>query len=158
LSASAGDCEEPRLLYGHTGPVTSVAVSYDGRKVASVSDDGTIRLWPMPDLSKPPLHTLPHDKLVATLRALTNLRAVRDPASGLRLEDRDRPVPGLGEGPDVAAMIGSCLGPYEIVALIGRGGMGEVEPSCGREPFDDAQGRLRESPQAKSRAKRGIPC
>jgi hypothetical protein len=43
-------------------------------------------------------------------------------------------------------MIGSRLGPYEI------------EPLCGREPFGDAQGRLRGSPQAKSRGKRGIPC
>jgi len=32
----------------------------------------------MPDLSKPPLHTLPHDELLARLHPLTNLRAVRD--------------------------------------------------------------------------------
>jgi hypothetical protein len=61
---------------------------------------------------------------------------------------------------------GTRLGPYEIVAPIGAGGMGEVEPSCGREPFGDAQGRLRGSAQAKSRAlrlrsgqgPRGISC
>ena len=47
-------------------------------------------------------------------------------------------------------MIGTRLGPYEILARIGAGGMGEVEPSCGRERS--------ESPQAKSRAERGIPC
>jgi hypothetical protein len=29
----------------------------------------------MPDLAKPPLHALPHDALVAKLKALTNLRA-----------------------------------------------------------------------------------
>ncbi len=52
--------------------------------------------------------------------------------------------------------VGSRLGPYEVVAPIGSGGMGEVEPPCGHEPFDDAQGRLRGSPQAKSRATRGI--
>jgi hypothetical protein len=55
-------------------------------------------------------------------------------------------------------MIGTRLGPYEVVAPLGAGGMGEVEPACGREPFDDAQGRLRGSPQAKSRGKRGIQC
>jgi len=47
-------------------------------------------------------------------------------------------------------MIGSRLGPYEVVALIGSGGMGEVEPFRGRERS--------ESPRAKSRVKRGIPC
>ncbi len=35
----------------------------------------------MPDLSKPPLHTLPYDELLAKLRSLTNFRAVRDPSS-----------------------------------------------------------------------------
>jgi hypothetical protein len=45
---------------------------------------------------------------------------------------------------------GSRLGPYEIVASIGAGGMGEVEPRCRRERSG--------SPQAKSRGKRGIAC
>ncbi len=64
-------------------------------------------------------------------------------------------------------MIGGRIGPYEVIASVGAGGMGEVyrardtglgcdvaiqvEPFCRREPFDDAQGKLRGSPQAKSR-------
>jgi hypothetical protein len=52
---------------------------------------------------------------------------------------------------------GTRLAPYENVSRIGARGMGEVERMCGREGFDDAQGRLRGSPQAKSREKRGIP-
>ena len=64
--------EEPHLLFDNTGRVSAVAVSPDGRWIASVSNGGTIRLWPMPDLSKPPLHTLPHDQLVAKLKSLTN--------------------------------------------------------------------------------------
>jgi len=32
--------------------------------------EGTIRLWPMPDLSKPPLHTLPHEERLAELRSV----------------------------------------------------------------------------------------
>ena len=43
---------------------------------------------------------------------------------------------------------GTHLGPYEILGLIGAGGMGEVEPLCGRERSG--------SPQAKSRGKREI--
>jgi len=45
---------------------------------------------------------------------------------------------------------GTRLGPYEVVSPIGAGGMGEVEPRCGRERSG--------SPQAKSRGKRGIQC
>ncbi len=54
--------EEPHLLLGHSDLVTAVALSPDGRWIASASGD-EILLWPMPDLSKPPLHTLPHDEL-----------------------------------------------------------------------------------------------
>ncbi len=43
--------------------------------------DQTVRLWPMPDLSKPPLHTLPREELIAKLKTLTNLRVVRDEES-----------------------------------------------------------------------------
>ncbi len=39
---------------------------------------------------------------------------------------------------------GAKLGPYEIVAPLGAGGIGEVEPFCRREQSA--------SPQAKSRA------
>ena len=45
---------------------------------------------------------------------------------------------------------GAQLGPYQILAQLGAGGMVEVEPLCGRERSG--------SPQAKSRAQRGILC
>ena len=62
--------------------VSATVITFPG------SEDGTIRLWPMPDLSKPPLHTLPHNALLAKLKSLTNVRAVRDPSSdtGWKLE------------------------------------------------------------------------
>lgn len=36
-------------LVGHSGPVNAVTVSTDGRRTATASDDGTIRLWQLPD-------------------------------------------------------------------------------------------------------------
>jgi WD40 repeat protein len=71
-----------------------VAISPDLRWVASTGEDNTLRLWPMPDLSKPPLQTLPYDELVAKLKSLTNLRAVRDPASGTGWRIDLAPFPG----------------------------------------------------------------
>ena len=53
----------------------------------------------MPDVSGPPLHTLPRDELMAKLDTLTNLRAVRDAeaSSGWALEIG--PFPGWADLP-----------------------------------------------------------
>jgi hypothetical protein len=48
----------------------------------------------MPDLSKPPLHTLPRDELIAKLKTLTNLRVVRDPESPTGWKLTHDPFPG----------------------------------------------------------------
>jgi WD40 repeat protein len=84
--------EEPHLLFGHRLEISSVAVSRDGKWIASASQDGTIRLWPMPE--GPAFHTLPYAEILARLRSFTNLRAVQDAAStdGYRLEAG--PFPG----------------------------------------------------------------
>jgi WD40 repeat protein len=82
---SGGD---PHLLLGHKGAVDRIAISPDLRWVATSGEVNTLRLWPMPDLSKPPLHTLPLEELLGKLRSLTNLRVVADPsaASGWKVE------------------------------------------------------------------------
>ena len=86
--------EEPQLLLGHKEAILALAVSPDGRRVASAAQDGTMRLWPVPDLSKPPLHTLPHDELIAKLKSLTNLRVVRDAESSTGWKVEVGPFPG----------------------------------------------------------------
>ncbi|PWB68652.1 MAG: hypothetical protein C3F15_15995, partial [Holophagae bacterium] len=94
------DGGETHLLLGHTGNVTRVVVSPDLNWVASAGEDNTLRLWPMPDLSKPPLHTLPHGELLAKLQSLTNLRAVRDPESSTGWTIELGPFPGWRDIPE----------------------------------------------------------
>ncbi len=89
---------EPHLLVGHQGAVNQVAISPDSQWIASRTE-AEIRLWPMPDLEKPPLHTLPYDELLAKLRSLTNLRAVEDPDSTTGWKLVVAPFPGWDEVP-----------------------------------------------------------
>jgi WD40 repeat protein len=90
--------EEPHLLLGHQGMIMSVAVSPDGRWIASATDE-SIRLWPMPDVTKPPLHTLPRAELLTKLDAFTNLRVVRDPTSSTGWKLDVGPFPGWQDVP-----------------------------------------------------------
>jgi len=91
---------ESHLLLGHRdGTLTETAVSPDGRWIASGDVDGSIRLWPMPDLSEPPLHTLPREELIAKLKALTNLRAIRDSSSPAGWTIEIGPFPGWETSP-----------------------------------------------------------
>jgi WD40 repeat protein len=90
--------EEPHLLIGHKGPVIGLAISPDERWIASASDEA-ISIWPMPDVTKPPLHTLPHAELLAKLDVLTNLRVVRDPSSAEGWKLDVGPFPGWQDVP-----------------------------------------------------------
>ncbi len=92
------DHGDPHMLLRHAGPVVSVAVSPDGLWVASASGSET-RLWPMPDMSKPPFHTLPYETLMAKLRALTNLRVAEDSASATGYKLDVGPFPGWKDVP-----------------------------------------------------------
>ncbi len=85
--------EEPHLLLGISEEVRGLTIDPKGRWIASASGS-ELRLWPMPDLSKPPLHTLPREELIAKLKTLTNLRVVRDPESATGWKLKRDPFPG----------------------------------------------------------------
>jgi WD40 repeat protein len=91
--------EEPHLLIGHSESGGALTVSPDGQWIASGATDGSIQLWPMPDLTKPPVHLLPADQFVARLKTLTNLRAVADEASDLGYSLVADPFPGWEKAP-----------------------------------------------------------
>jgi len=81
LRVGPANGDEPYLLLGHEGRIWDVELDPLGRWIATGGEDASVRIWPMPDLSKPPLHSLPHDELIAKLKTLTNLRVVRDSES-----------------------------------------------------------------------------
>ena len=71
---------------GHEGSVWNLKVEPGSSWIASTSDDGTVRVWPMPEGQ--PFHTLSRDALIDRLRAITNYRIVEDSpsSSGYRLD------------------------------------------------------------------------
>jgi hypothetical protein len=91
---------EPHLILGTRGTPGDLQISPDGRWIAALTPSG-VTLWPMPDLSRPPLHTLPYRQLMVTLKAMTNLRAVPDEESytGYRLEPDFSAYRGWAEVP-----------------------------------------------------------
>jgi hypothetical protein len=61
--------------------------------------DSEIRIWPMPNLWKPPLYTLPYEGLLAKLRSLTNLQVAEDPTSATGYKVEIGPFPGWKDVP-----------------------------------------------------------
>jgi WD40 repeat protein len=82
------------------GALKLVPVSPDDSWIASGDGTGAIRLWRMPDVTKAPLHTLPHDELPRKLMTLTNLRAVPDERSPGGYMIEAGPFPGWRDAPE----------------------------------------------------------
>ena len=76
-----------------------MAFSPDSRWLAASGDAFAIRLWPVPDVSKPPPHLLPRDALLTWLRSHTNLKAVPNAASSTGYVLEPGPFPGWADVP-----------------------------------------------------------
>ena len=63
------------------------------------ADDNTVRLWPVPDVTRTPFHRRSHEEVLATLRSWTNLRAVADAQSSTGWTLRAGPFPGWEQLP-----------------------------------------------------------
>jgi len=70
------------------------------RWLASAGEDRTIRLWPVPDVSKTPPHLRTHEEVLARLRSWTNLRVVPDPQSATGWKLEVGPFPGWAKLPE----------------------------------------------------------
>ena len=59
-----------------------------------------LRLWPVPDVTKTPLHLRPHEELLAVLRSHTNLRAVPNAKSPSGYRGEPEPFRGWATLPE----------------------------------------------------------
>jgi WD40 repeat protein len=92
ILVSYADGKRAHLMLGHKSRAHRVAVDPKGRWIATATlKEHAIRLWPIPEGE--PFHTLPHEELLERLRALTNIRVVKDEESqsGYRIDYAEFP-------------------------------------------------------------------
>jgi len=116
------DAADQLSVAGHDGPINAINFRADGQHITSAGQDGTIRVWSLPQPALPLAgHTLPvqaaaataDGKLIATASAdkLIRLWSPADGASTATLTGHDQPVHSIAFRPDgTEAASGDALG------------------------------------------------
>jgi WD40 repeat protein len=88
----------PHLLYGHQGMVRSVAISPDGRWIASGSQDATVRLWRVP--TGTPVQALPLRRFLEVMYQNSPYAYIRSPGAATGFDEVIRPFGGWADFPE----------------------------------------------------------
>ena len=137
FAAADGKIAPTATLTGHQGPVIAVAFSPDGKRLASASDDGTLKIWnlaakkeiatvPGVGSNRNAVHFTPDGKTLLTLAAGARLLVI-DAETG-----KPKPPIEIADFPG-GAMWFDLSPDGKLIALVGRSTLRIYDLASGRD-------------------------